>query len=102
MASIRSADTKPPPTLLPTPLPVTINPVQPLLETMDMLPTLHPDLQWVVDKQQPMSIDVLPALHPDLQWVVDKQQPMSIDVPPALHPSLQRIIDEQQPMSMEV
>jgi hypothetical protein len=33
---------------------------------MDVLPVLRPDLQRVVDKQQPMLMDVLSALHPSL------------------------------------
>jgi hypothetical protein len=36
--------------------------------------TLHPDLQQIVDEQQPMSMDVLSALHPVLQQIVDEQQ----------------------------
>jgi hypothetical protein len=48
MEGIRSADTKPPPTPLPTPLPATTNPVQ----SMNVMSTLHPELQWVVDEQK--------------------------------------------------
>jgi hypothetical protein len=53
-----------------------------------VLPVLHPDLQRIVDEQQPMSMDVLPALQSDLQRIVDEQQPMSMDVLPALYPDL--------------
>jgi hypothetical protein len=31
-----------------------------------VLLALHPDLQRIVNEQQPMSMDVLPLLHPDL------------------------------------
>jgi hypothetical protein len=81
MVSIRLADAKPPPTLLPTSFPATTNPVQPLLKMMDVLLTLHPDLQRVVDEQQPMWMDVLPALHPDPQQVVDEQLASSMPTP---------------------
>jgi hypothetical protein len=58
----------------PSPLPMklseTATPVQLLLETMDVMSTLHPDLQRIVDEQQLMLMDVLPALHPDLQWII--------------------------------
>jgi hypothetical protein len=50
MEGIRSADTKPPPTPLPTPLPATTNPVQSLLQTMNVMSMLHPELQRVVDE----------------------------------------------------
>jgi hypothetical protein len=57
MAGIRSTDAKPLP-LLPTPLPVTTNIVQSLLETMDAMSTLHPELQRVVDEQKAMETSV--------------------------------------------
>jgi hypothetical protein len=41
MVGIRSADAQPP---LPTPLPMTTNPVQLLLEMIDVMLTLHPKL----------------------------------------------------------
>jgi hypothetical protein len=47
-----------------------------------------------------MSMDVLPVLHPDLQRIIDEQQPMSMDVLPTLHPYLQRAIDKQLASSM--
>jgi hypothetical protein len=85
MAGIKLADAKPPPTpllsLLPTPSLASTNLVQSLLEMMDTMPMLHPDLQSIVDEQQPMSMDVLPAFHPDLQQVVDKQQATSAAAP---------------------
>jgi hypothetical protein len=46
-----------------------------------VLPALHPDLQRIVDEQQPMSMDMLPALHPNLQWVIDKQPASSMSTP---------------------
>jgi hypothetical protein len=50
MVGIRSTDAKPPPTPLPSPplptlLSATTNTVQSPLETMDVMSTLHPDLQ---------------------------------------------------------
>jgi hypothetical protein len=45
-----------------------------------VLPTLHPDLQRIVDEQHPMLMDVLLTLYPDLQRIVDEQQSMSMDV----------------------
>jgi hypothetical protein len=54
MAGIKLADAKPPltplPSLLPTPSLASTNIVQSLLETMDAMPTLHPDLQRIGDK----------------------------------------------------
>jgi hypothetical protein len=103
MAGIKLADAKLPPTplpsLLPTPSLASTNIVQSLLETMDAMPTLHPDLQRIGDKQQPMSMDGLPALHPDLQRIIDEQQPMSMDVLPAFHPDLHQVVDKQQATS---
>jgi hypothetical protein len=98
MAGIKLADAKPPPTplpsLLPTPSLASTNLVQSLLETMDVMPTLHPDLQRIGDEQQPMSMDGLPALHLDLQRIIDEQQPMSMDVLPVFHPDLQQVVDK--------
>jgi hypothetical protein len=93
MADIQLADTKPPPTplssLLPTPSLASTNLVQSPLEMMDAMPTLHPDLQWIGDEQQPMSMDGLPALHPDLQQIIDKQQATSTSAPqPAVQSAL--------------
>jgi hypothetical protein len=50
------------------------------------------ELRTKVDK---IAAIVLPALHPNLQRIVDEQQPMSMDVLPALHPDLQRVFNEQ-------
>jgi hypothetical protein len=64
------------------------NLVQSPLETMDALPTLHSDLQWLGDEQQPMSMDGLPALH-DLQQIIDAQQATSTSAPqPAVQSAL--------------
>jgi hypothetical protein len=95
MAGIKLADAKPPPTPLPSL--ASTNLVQSLLETMDTMPTLHPDLQGICDEQQPMAMDGLPALHPNLQRIVDEQQPMSML--PAFHPDLQQVVDKQQATS---
>jgi hypothetical protein len=60
MAGIRSADVQPllplPP--LPKPLLTTTNLMQPLLETMDAMPTRHLELQRVVDEQQATEMPV--------------------------------------------
>jgi hypothetical protein len=95
MAGIKLADAKPPPTPLPSL--ASTNLVQSLLETMDTMPTLHPDLQGISDEQQPMAMDGLSALHPNLQRIVDEQQPMSML--PAFHPDLQQVVDKQQATS---
>jgi hypothetical protein len=68
MAGIKSANVQPSP--LPTMLSKTATLMQLLLETMDVMSALHPNLQRIVDEQQLMSMDVLPALHPDLQWII--------------------------------
>jgi hypothetical protein len=46
-----------------------------------VLPALHPNLQRIVDEQQPMSMDVLSVFHPDLQRVVDMQLVSSMPTP---------------------
>jgi hypothetical protein len=34
---------------------------------------LDPDLQWIIDEQQPISMGVMLMHHPDLQWLINEQ-----------------------------
>jgi hypothetical protein len=58
-----------------------IDKIEAITATTYAMPVVHPDLQRIVDEQQPMLMGVMPVLHPDLQWLVNKQQPMSMPAP---------------------